>query len=108
MPARTYHGPVRPARLLAALAAAAAVTAALRGGRRGRWPRTAAGLAGVLLARRPAGARPPADVGTGRPAGATRPPRPLVHGPDELRLWVAAGTHAAPARPNPVADPLSG
>ncbi|NES12434.1 MULTISPECIES: hypothetical protein [Micromonospora] len=100
---RAYLRPARPARLLAAPAAGAAVTAALTGGRRGRWSRAAATVVGVLVARRLAGAPSPAGVGT----GATRPPPPIRDGPDELRLWVAAGNHPAPARPHPVADPLS-
>lgn len=95
-----YHEAARPVRLLAALAAGAAALAALTPGRPGRWSRAAAATAaGALVGRWLA--RPLARPG-GRTDDGAGPPRPVGHGRDELRLWVAAADPTAP-----VTDPLS-
>ncbi|MGR6321572.1 hypothetical protein Q2K19_17875 [Micromonospora soli] len=95
-----YHQAARPARLLAALAVGAAVAGALTTGRRGRLSRAAAATAaGALVGRRLAGALAPP---TGRSGDGVGPGRAAQDGPDELRLWVAAGD-----LPVPAARPLS-
>ncbi|MFG2058885.1 hypothetical protein ACGFI9_33170 [Micromonospora sp. NPDC048930] len=102
---RAYQERARPARLLAALSAGAAVAAALTSRRRGPWSRAvAATVAGALVGRRLANAL---AGPTGGGAGPARPAQPRQDGPDELRLWVAAGDLAVRVRPDPATDPLS-